>query len=196
MRRVERSVAFMRREERAREFLAEHGARTIAHPGGTLYEHLSRTAERLRAWDARDDLVLAGLCHATYGTDGFDRYLLPHSSRQPLEEIIGGAAETIVYAYASCERDRTYAGLVAGHALLYDRFAGAAHTLDRAGIADFVELTFANELDVMQQSAELRDAFGANLAALFAALTDYASDGARAAFESELGDLVPQKAEP
>jgi hypothetical protein len=196
MSRAEHDGAYARREARARAFLAEHGAQTIAHPGGTLYEHLARTAERLRGWGAREDLVLAGLCHATYGTDGFDRSLLPHSSREPLEEIIGSAAEAIVYAYAGCERDRTYADLAAGRPLLHDRFAGTSRPLDRGGIADFVELTFANELDVMRQSAELRKAFGPNVAALFAALTDYASDGARAAFENELGDLVLPKARP
>jgi hypothetical protein len=190
MARVDRGTDYGRREVRARAFLAEHGAQTIAHPGGTLYEHLARTAGRLRAWDARDDLVLAGLCHATYGTDGFDRRLLPHSSRQPLEDVIGGAAEAIVYAYASCDRDRTYAALAAGRPLLHDRFDAAARPLDRAEVADFVELTFANELDVMQQSTELREAFGAHLAALFTALADHASDGARAAFETELGDLL------
>jgi hypothetical protein len=178
------------REELAGAFLIARGARTISHPGGTLYEHLLRTAARLRAWGAREDLALAGMCHATYGTDGFDRSLLPLSSRGELASVVGDAAEAIVYAYASCDRDATYRELTAGNPMLYDRFDGTFYALDATALSDFVELTFANELDVMQHSADLRARFGANLARLFAALAEWASPGARTAFDAELGALL------
>jgi hypothetical protein len=135
-------------------------------------------------------LVLAGLCCATYGTDGFDRYLLPPTDRHPLAEIVGRDAEAIVHSYASCERERTYRDLASGRPTLHDRFDGTSFSLDRAELADLVELTFANELDVMQQSADLRARFGSELADLFAALAQFASPDARAAFETELGDLI------
>jgi len=178
------------REGLAEAFLTAHGAQTIAHPGGTLYEHLVRTARQLHTWGARDDLALAGMCHATYGTDGFDRSLLPVSSRAELANVIGDSAEAIVYAYASCDRDATYAELVAGRPVLHDRFDGTFYALEPVALSDFVELTFANELDVMRQSAELRERFGTNIARLCAALADRASAGARTAFEAELGDLI------
>jgi hypothetical protein len=181
---------YARRVAYAQAFLLANGTDVIEHPGGSLYEHLARTANRLRGWNARDDLALAGLCHATYGTGGLDRSLLSHSSRGPLAEIIGHVAEAIVYSYASCDRHRTYRDLAAGRSLLHDRFDGTSRSLDRAEVCDLVELTFANELDVVQHSVELRRRFGSSLATLFASLADYASDGARVAFELELGDLV------
>jgi hypothetical protein len=160
---------YARRVAYAQAFLLANGTDVIEHPGGSLYEHLARTANRLRGWNARDDLALAGLC---------------------LAEIIGHVAEAIVYSYASCDRHRTYRDLAAGRSLLHDRFDGTSRSLDRAEVCDLVELTFANELDVVQHSVELRRRFGSSLATLFASLADYASDGARVAFELELGDLV------
>lgn len=54
-------------------WLREHGAATIDHPGGTLYAHLGRVHDRLGALGHGPDVRLAGLTHAVYGTDGFDR---------------------------------------------------------------------------------------------------------------------------
>jgi len=178
------------REEVCGTFLIAHGARSIAHPGGTLYDHLVRTARTLRLWGAREELVLAGLCHATYGTDGFDRSLLPLSSRSELAAIAGDEAEGIVFAYASCDRDATYRELLAGNPMMWDRFDGSFYTLDGSALADFVELTFANELDVVRHSVELRQRFGADLARLVRALAGHASPAARTACELEFGDLL------
>ncbi len=50
--------------------LEEWGARSHSHPGGTLLDHLVRTESMLRHWGAPDEVALAGLCHAAYGTDG------------------------------------------------------------------------------------------------------------------------------
>src|SRR6187402_1376811 len=69
--------------------LAAWGADRIAHPGGTLLAHLRRTAYRLQGWGASRELVLAGLCHAAYGTHGFPTALLELSRRDVLRELIG-----------------------------------------------------------------------------------------------------------
>src|SRR4029079_13032326 len=53
------------------EFLIARGAAELRHPGGTLLAHLRRTHDTLAGWGARPALRLAGLAHATYGTDGF-----------------------------------------------------------------------------------------------------------------------------
>ncbi|MEU0678020.1 DUF6817 domain-containing protein [Streptomyces sp. NPDC006172] len=52
------------------------------------------------AWGADPDVQLAGLCHAGYGTDGFDGSLLGITERWVLAELIGDRAEALVYLYS------------------------------------------------------------------------------------------------
>ncbi|MFJ5534848.1 DUF6817 domain-containing protein [Streptomyces sp. NPDC093261] len=44
-----------------------------AASGGTLLEHLVRVARLLSRWGAEPDVRVAGLCHVSYATAGFDR---------------------------------------------------------------------------------------------------------------------------
>src|SRR5690349_12545100 len=90
------------------EFLLAHGADRIDHPGGTLYGHLRRVADVLAGWSAQEEVRLAGLCHAVYGTDGFDRSLLSAGDRKTLRDVIGEDAEALVYLYACCDRRTVY----------------------------------------------------------------------------------------
>lgn len=141
------------RRAHAERFLVSHGAEGIAHPGGTLLAHLRRVAAQLADWGASDDVILAGLCHASYGTDGFGAALLPLRRRADLVNVIGAAAEGLVYSYASCDRDATYPGLDGTAPLrLRDRFTGQWHDIDPA---DFLLLTAANELDVVAHNPGL-----------------------------------------
>jgi hypothetical protein len=146
------------------EFLAARGARELAHPGGTLLAHLGRTYDTLESWGARPGLRLAGLAHAAYGTDGFPHGLIDPSERPRVADLIGTEAEEIVYLYGSCERARVYrqlsaeaTGDVTGAAITFpDRFTGSTHTPSPQQVRDFVELTYANELDVLAHNDELR----------------------------------------
>lgn len=137
----------------ASAFLREHGAETIPHPGGTLYTHLHRVAQRLADLGADQDLQLAGLTHATYGTDGFARDLLPWTDRQPLRAIIGDTAESLVYLYGATDRDRTWTTL-AETARVHDRFTGDSVDLGDL-LVPFVDLSIVNELDVITHNPEL-----------------------------------------
>ena len=83
------------------------------HLNGTLLEHLSATEGLLRSWGASEQLSLAGLVHAAYGTDGFAPFLLPWQNRRPLARVVGPAVEEIVYLYASCDRSSVYPQLSA-----------------------------------------------------------------------------------
>jgi catechol 2,3-dioxygenase-like lactoylglutathione lyase family enzyme len=149
----------------AEHFLVSLGAEGIAHPGGTLLAHLRRVADQLADWGATDDVVLAGLCHATYGTDGFATALLPLRRRAELVNVIGAAAEGLVYDYAGCDRDATYPGLGGtAPAHVRDRFTGQWHDIDPS---DFLVLTAANELDVAAHNAELAARGGPALLELF-----------------------------
>jgi catechol 2,3-dioxygenase-like lactoylglutathione lyase family enzyme len=154
--------------EGAERFLLEHGAAGIEHPGGTLLTHLRRVADRLTAWGAADAVVLAGLCHAAYGTDGFATALLPLNHRGELIDVIAAAAEELVYLYGSCDRDGTYPELGGAAPVAFrDRFTGAVREVDSAGVRAFLEITAANELDVFAHNENLAARHGPALLELF-----------------------------
>jgi hypothetical protein len=89
-------------------FLRDRGADGMPHPGGTLLAHLGRVQGLLADWGADAVVQTAGLCHATYGTDGFAPALLPLSDRATLVALIGERAESLVYLYAGCDRGAVY----------------------------------------------------------------------------------------
>ncbi|WP_394840756.1 alpha/beta hydrolase [Pendulispora brunnea] len=166
-------------------FLRVHGADTIEHPGGTLLGHLVRTARRLESWGASPTWVTAGLCHATYGTDGFPRALLTPDRRHELADLIGPEAETIVYAYGCCDRRH---GLPLGdpRGEMRDRFTGTLFRPGEETLRAIVELTCANEIDVLEHSPALREAVGRDIAALLRACCTIASPAACRAVDETL----------
>jgi len=149
-------------------FLRERGAESIEHPGGTLYAHLCRVQQRLAALGAVTYLQLAGLTHAAYGTDGFNRALLPWTDRAALRAVVGDEAEDLVYLYGACDRDHTWSTL-AGTGTVHDRFTGERRTLDAGQVVPFVDLSIVNELDVIEQNPAMLDRHGDYFRTLFAA---------------------------
>jgi len=172
----------MQADKAVRKFLEAHGAGAIEHPGGTLLAHLCRTADLLATWRAPPALTLAGLCHAAYGTDGFPTALLPPSRRNDLVEVIGATAEAIVYFYASCDR-RMFLPQLGRHdpPRFRDRFTQAEFHAEPAIVRQFVELTFANELDIAAHSPAFAQTYGRSLVELFGRCRELASDAANAA---------------
>jgi hypothetical protein len=75
-----------------RAFLVQRGAGCLQHPGGTLYEHVSRVADLLADWGASEEVRAAGLCHACYGTDGYAPALLSLADRPVLAAVDGRLA--------------------------------------------------------------------------------------------------------
>jgi hypothetical protein len=134
-------------------YLTELGADRVAHPGGTLLGHLRRTADLLARWNSRPALVLAGFCHAAYGTDGFQRALLDVRERCALAARIGLEAEAIVYAYAACDRVAGYPSLTRRD--LHDRFCGQVVPIGEPMARDLAALACANELDVLRFAPSL-----------------------------------------
>ncbi|MGW1339695.1 DUF6817 domain-containing protein [Kribbella sp. NPDC002412] len=135
--------------------LLVRGADELEHAGGSLYVHLHRVAKRLTTLGASDTLVLAGLAHAAYGTDGFPTHLFDwQQERSVLEAVIGPEAELIVYRYGSCERETTWRDL-AEHRTVTDRFTGTSEELSGADLRDFIDLTIVNELDVLDHAPAL-----------------------------------------
>ena len=157
----------------ALQMLRQLGATRLEHPGGNLFEHLVRVAELLGYWRAEDDLRLAGVSHAFYGTDGFQISLLELDQRPRLAQVIGDRAEAWVYLYASCDRGAVYPGLSgSGPVPFRDRFTGESFVLAEADARAFVELTAANELDLAIVNDDFARRFGADLLALFGSARD------------------------
>jgi hypothetical protein len=135
----------------AEEFLLARGAGQHPHPGGTLHEHLLRVTDLLAAWGADRHLQAAGLCHACYGTDGYDQpllalaerpVLLALAERPVLAALIGARAESLVYLYGSCDRAALHPLLPGpGPVPFRDRFTGRTVTPPEPDICAFTELT-------------------------------------------------------
>ena len=145
------------RREAALAFLGRHDAGGTPHLFGDLLTHLLGTEALVREWGGSDELALAALGHATYGTDGFEPYLLPVGERAHLAEAIGEEAEELVYFYASCDRDAFYPQLVdpasaMGALTFRDRFTGEERRPERARVTQFVDLTYANEGELAASS--------------------------------------------
>jgi hypothetical protein len=166
--------------------LASRGAATIAHPGGTLLAHLERVDALLGQWGARQVLRSAGLCHAWYGTDGFDPALGKPAVRGELAALIGVDAEQLVYFYASCDRRFTYPQLAHRAGLFRDRFSGTVLCPPLAMRRDFAELTAANELDIAGVNPRSRASYGAQLLDLFTSWRDLLSVPAWRAVQASL----------
>lgn len=166
--------------------LRELGAADLAHPGGTLLAHLRRVRNQLAGWGARPALQHAGLCHAFYGTDGFPAAPLSLGRRGELAAVIGAEAETIVYLYASCDREATYPALTDADAPFHDRFTARSHVPDLQLRRDFAELSAANELDLARIDPSFRERWGADLLALFTRIRPLLSQGAWSACRTVL----------
>jgi catechol 2,3-dioxygenase-like lactoylglutathione lyase family enzyme len=168
--------------------LRARGAGETEHPGGTLLDHLNRVARLLAEWGAGPDLQAAGLCHAMYGTDGFDHALMGTDERALLAELIGERAEALVHLYAGCDRAVVYPRLASERPVVFrDRFTGREHTPSPPDVRAFVEITAANELDVLAHNPDLAERHGATLHGLFTRARDMLSAPARDACERQLG---------
>jgi hypothetical protein len=173
---------------RVEAFLRSLGAERLVHPGGSLYEHLCRVSMLLSDWGADEVLQAVGLCHACYGTDGFDHALVDVANRQTLVELIGPRAEALVYLYCSCDRAAVYPLLSGdGPVAFRDRFTGCVHTPPQREVRAFVEVTAANELDALAHDSDLAARHGGGLFTLFAGARDRLSGTAWQACVDLLG---------
>jgi hypothetical protein len=174
--------------EAAEKFLRERGAASLKHPGGTLYEHLVRVAATLTRWEASPATRAAGLCHACYGTDSFEVTLMRLDERPVLAELIGQPAESLVYLYGSCDRSAVYPQFRSEEPVIFrDRFTGATHCPSEEDCRAFMEITAANELDVLARDPAMAARHSASLFRLFRQARGYLSEAAWQACEEQLG---------
>ena len=143
------------------------GADVFPHVTGTLAPHLRHTAVLLAHWGNREALCVAGLYHAAYGTDGIVGALVSHERRSLLAAIIGDDAESIVYLYGACDRDAFHPRIDTPRATQFvDRFAQSEYAISASSLADFCELTLANEFELARSSAAFAAKHGRSLARL------------------------------
>jgi hypothetical protein len=171
------------RRRRIDDFLVKAGADAIPHPGGTLRDHLHRTADRLATWDAPGWVVDAGRLHAAYGTDGFAPALASAENRGVIEGVVGATAERLIHLYDCCDRSESYPTFGSPEPVVVDRWTGEHHRPPADHLRWFLELTVANELDVMTHNPTVRAEHGPSLAALFARWRPLLGDAARAAVD-------------
>ncbi len=158
--------------------LQARGAADIAHPGGTLLAHLGRVASVLDGWGAPASVVGAGAAHALYGTDGFATALAGLDERPAMAALLGPEVEALIYLYGSADRRATYPTVGTDAPKHHDRFTGVVTALDPLQHSAFVEITYANELDVLGHSDH---ADGTALRGLFTRWAPWASAAAYSA---------------
>ncbi|MFC0623037.1 DUF6817 domain-containing protein [Kribbella deserti] len=176
--------------------LLVRGADDLEHAGGTLFVHLHRVARRLSGLGASQDLVLAALAHAAYGTDGFPSSLFDwQTERGVLSSVIGAEAEQLVYRYGCCAREASWPGL-AEHRTVQDRFTGASYELTDDELRDFADLSIVNELDVLDHAPDLEPQLHGYLADLVPRWTHILSPAVRDHAQERLGIRAGLTPEP
>jgi hypothetical protein len=156
------------RLDHALQKLRELGANELDHINGDLAQHLKGDYALLEAWSNPEPVCMAGLYHATYGTQAFPAELLPLARRRDVAAIIGEEAEELVYFYAACDREYTYRRIISGGQPVYrDRFTERSFQPDPMTLAAFSELTLANELEISIENHEHRERYRRSYVELF-----------------------------
>jgi pimeloyl-ACP methyl ester carboxylesterase len=180
------------RRRRIDHLLAATAAASSEHPGGTLLDHLHRTADTLEAWGAPSWVADAGRLHAAYGTDGFPAGL-PGAPRSALIAAAGSRAERLVALYCACDRGASYPTFLSSGPAIVDRRSGERIAISPDELGAFAELTVANELDVVERSPEIAAVHGAELAALFASWRPLVRPPVRRAIEASPGQAASRR---
>jgi hypothetical protein len=155
------------------------------HPSGNLNDHLQRVGDTLESWRAPDWVVDAGRLHAIYGTDGLPRaFAGVHTAF--VRSAVGAKAEQLIALYCRCDRALSYSTLATPSPTIVDRSTGERQALTGQQLRAFMELTVANELDVLKRDAAIAARYGESLAGLFSRWTPFLSEPARI----EVGRLV------
>jgi len=158
-----------------------------AHLQGTLREHLLGTYELLDSWGARSALCVAGLFHAVDGTQRFSGRL--NRDQRPLAEVLGSEVASLITRYATCDRDLVWGQIGVSERVRFTaENAGPSAWFNAAELADFCELTIANELEILRRDQGHRDAYGALFRGLFVRMRPFVSKSAYAYFVKILGE--------
>lgn len=164
------------------ELLHELNANDIQFFERNILSHLEGTYRVLRAWDACDDLAIAGLFHAVYLTEFFVTNEPHQATRHGVRAVIGPGAEALAYSYCVMNRAE-FAGQDGTEAQGFqDTYSGAFVELSKDEDHKLMELIWANAIEQVRAS---NSSFAENepLKALFEASRHRVSTKAFAAFD-------------
>jgi len=152
--------------------LDDIGAEDIAHPRGTLADHLHGTYDILKRWGCSPEVYRAGLYHSVYGTDVFQTVTLAPDARDKVTAAIGPEAERLAYLYCALVRDSLYENLSSGGPpyRLRDRSDGSQIEVTRDEYASLVTIDLANRLEQLPHSRPSEEEFLKNRSRYFAAI--------------------------
>lgn len=126
-------------------FLQDLGADRIPHSGRTLLDHLVSTADIIRRWTDDEDTYKAALFHSIYGTEFFKNAPLKSQARERIVEVIGPAAERLVYIFCVMDRGSLNDALITSGSTYSVKWTGAP---DRAPI-ELLEDDFARVIQIV-----------------------------------------------
>lgn len=131
--------------EVARE-LVRRRADLVSHAQGSLEMHLIGVHDILLAWAQPERVRLAGILHSGYSTESFGFRLFGPRERARVRELVGGAAERLVYAFCACSREELLraADSRGGPARVPTRWKGEALALERRDLAELLVIHAAN----------------------------------------------------
>jgi len=162
--------------------LIKLGVEDFTHINGNLLSHLKGTKELLSKWGNRESLCNAGLYHSIYGTEGYKNQT--SDDRTKIINIIGEEAEKIVFYFSTCDRDHFYSQIDQPELKIHlNRLSGKIEILSESMVKDLLELTLANELEILMK---LPFPLPKKWKILFKRFKNYVSD---AGFQEYLGSL-------
>ena len=131
--------------EVARE-LVRRRADLVNHAQGSLETHVIGVHDVLVAWAQPERVRLAGLLHSGYSTESFGFRLFGPRERARVRELVGGAAERLVYAFCACTREELLraADSRGGPVRVPTRWKGEAVALERRDLAELLVIHAAN----------------------------------------------------
>jgi len=159
-------------------FLKSIGTQNVDHSDDGLLSHLEATSDLLRRWGNSDDICLAGLCHAVYGTDGFETALLDIAQRDEVKAVIGVVAEEFVYFYASCDRQFFYPLIGQTPLRFRDRFRQTEFEPAEDMICACLELLLANDVEIAYREGRFLDYTRTHYSEFFLRSKDFVSSSA------------------
>jgi hypothetical protein len=95
---------FVEQYQKYVDFLYNKNCHNIKHSHSNFLNHLIGTFNILKKWKQPEDLCVAGMFHNIYGNNYFNPNL--NVSREEIRNLIGEKAESLVFRFVNCDRDK------------------------------------------------------------------------------------------
>ncbi len=132
-----------RAAEVARE-LVRRRADLATHARGSLEQHLVGVHDVLQRWGQPERVRLAGLLHSAYSTEAYGHCLFGRGERARVRELVGVAAERLIFAFCACKREALLAARSGESVSIPGRWRDVTVRLDRLERAELMVIHAAN----------------------------------------------------